>query len=456
VSDIAVGQARYTLVTSDQGPDGLTILDDALVTREADAADGTPRFAMVVNASNRERVVAWLRSRLPATGVSFADRTADTAMIAVQGPLAVATVCVLCGDDDAGRISGLGNYRATRAFVAGQPAAVSRTGYTGEDGVEVVVAAAVAEDVWQAIHDAGRPRGLAACGLGARDTLRLEAGMPLYGHELVAGSDPFAIGLGLAVNLDDPTGGPRRFPGRDALAHLRAAQPARVRVGLAFDSKRAAREGSPVVAGGRVVGTVTSGSVAPSLGHAVAMALVDRDVATAATPLEVLIRDVPQAARMVPLPFYRRPGPPRLTASAILLEIPAIGTTRGVLPMAELKFAKSHEWVRPEAGGLATVGISKYAVEALTDLVFMQLPPVGKKVKAGESLGEIESVKAVSDIYAPVSGEIVEVNAALPNQLDTLGADPYGAGWIVRIKPDDPTELAGLLDQAAYDALVKS
>ncbi len=124
--------------------------------------------------------------------------------------------------------------------------------------------------------------------------------------------------------------------------------------------------------------------------------------------------------------------------------------------MAEMKCAKSHEWVRPEAGGLATVGISKYAVEALTDLVFMQLPPVGRKVKAGESLGEIESVKAVSDIYAPISGEIVEVNAALPNQLDTLGADPYGAGWIVRIRPDDPAELAGLLDQTAYDAIVKS
>jgi len=281
VSDIAVGQARYTLVTSDEGPDGLTILDDALVTREADAADGTPRFAMVVNASNRDRVVAWLRSRLPAAGVAFADRTTDTAMIAVQGPLAVATVCVLCGDDDAGRISGLGNYRATRAFVAGQPAAVSRTGY----------------------------RGLKPCGLGARDTLRLEAGMPLYGHELTAASDPFAIGLGLAVNLDEPSGGPRRFPGREALARLKAAGPGRVRVGLAFDSKRAAREGSPVVASGREVGTVTSGSLAPSLGHAVAMALVDGDAAAAGTALDVLIRDTPQAATVVPLPFFKRPRP---------------------------------------------------------------------------------------------------------------------------------------------------
>ncbi len=122
---------------------------------------------------------------------------------------------------------------------------------------------------------------------------------------------------------------------------------------------------------------------------------------------------------------------------------------------ADLKFAKTHEWIRPEAGGLATVGISAYAVEALTDLVFMQLPQVGRKVKAGESIGEIESVKAVSDFYAPVSGEIVEVNASLPGALETLGQDPYGTGWLVRIRPENPAEMAALLDQAAYDAQVK-
>lgn len=123
---------------------------------------------------------------------------------------------------------------------------------------------------------------------------------------------------------------------------------------------------------------------------------------------------------------------------------------------ADLKFAKTHEWVRPEATGVATVGISSYAVEALTDLVFMQLPAVGKRVKAGESLGEIESVKAVSDVYAPVSGEVVEVNTALPGKLETLGQDPYGEGWLVRIKPDDPAEIDRLLDRAAYDKLVGS
>jgi len=123
---------------------------------------------------------------------------------------------------------------------------------------------------------------------------------------------------------------------------------------------------------------------------------------------------------------------------------------------AAMKFAKSHEWARPEDDGSVTVGISSYAVEALTDLVFMQLPEVGRRVKAGESLGEIESVKAVSDVYAPVSGEVVAVNTALPGSLETLGRDPYGAGWMVRLRPDDLAEMAALLDQPAYEAIVKS
>ncbi len=121
---------------------------------------------------------------------------------------------------------------------------------------------------------------------------------------------------------------------------------------------------------------------------------------------------------------------------------------------APRRYAPSHEWIRLEDDGIATVGISAYAVEALTDLVFMQLPEVGRHVKAGESFGEIESVKAVSDMYAPVSGDVVAVNTELPQRLETLGQDPYETGWIVRIKPDASADVEGLLDQAAYDALV--
>ena len=120
------------------------------------------------------------------------------------------------------------------------------------------------------------------------------------------------------------------------------------------------------------------------------------------------------------------------------------------------RYAKSHEWARLEDDGTVTVGISAYAVEALTDLVFMQLPEVGASVTAGESFGEIESVKAVSDLYAPVSGEVVAVNTELPGKLETLGDDPYGSGWVIKIKPADVGQLETLLDQAAYDALVGS
>jgi glycine cleavage system H protein len=120
----------------------------------------------------------------------------------------------------------------------------------------------------------------------------------------------------------------------------------------------------------------------------------------------------------------------------------------------QLLYAKTHEWVAVEpnssGGKTATVGISAFAVESLTDLVFMQLPEVGRRVKAGEPMGEIESVKAVSDLYGPVSGEIVEVNKDLPNKLETLSTDPYGAGWIAKIKIDDDSSLAGLMDYKAY------
>ncbi len=301
VAGIEVGRARYTLVTGDDGRGGVGILDDALVSRDADAVDGTPRMAMVVNASNRERVVEWLRRQLPQSGVALADRTAETAMIAVQGPLAVEIVRGLCPPEDAERIVRLGNYRATTARVAGAAAAVSRTGYTGEDGVEIVVPAADATAVWEAIHAAGGPRGLRACGLGARDTLRLEAGMPLYGHELREDSDPFAIGLGLAIDLDG-----RRFPGAEAFRAMRDRPADRVRVGLILDSKRSGREGDAVEAAERRVGTVTSGSFAPSLGRAVAMAMVDRAVSAVGTPLDVVVRDSRQPARVAPLPFHRR------------------------------------------------------------------------------------------------------------------------------------------------------
>ena len=246
----------------------------------------------------------------PTTDVVLTDHTRETAMIAVQGPLAVAIVTGLCLADDAARITALRNYHGTLATIANRPAAVSRTGYTGEDGVELVVTAADALAVWEAVLSAGSPLGLRACGLGARDTLRLEAGMPLYGHELLADSNPFAIGLGFAVNLNSIDCSPREFPGATALRRLQTQPAGNVRVGLLFAAKRAAREGAPVTRPGDAtaeVGRITSGSYCPTLGAAAAMALVDRDAAQPGTVLDVMIRDAACPARIEPLPFYRRP-----------------------------------------------------------------------------------------------------------------------------------------------------
>ncbi len=293
VADLQPGGVRYTLITDDNGGRGVRILDDALV-----ACEGDDRFALVVNGSNRDRVVAWLQSQLPSEGVTLDDHTRQTAMIAVQGPAAIAIVTSLASPADAERINALKNYRCCTATIAGHSAAVSRTGYTGEDGVELVVAAEDAVAVWEALlaaDAAARP-----CGLGARDTLRLEAGMPLYGHELIEDTNPFAIGLGRGVSLEG-----RSFPGSEALAAMQEPPAAKQRVGLVLSGKRPAREGSGVYASGGVepLGIVTSGSFAPSLGVPVAMAMVDSSLAEPGAELEVDIRGSRQRATVSPLPF---------------------------------------------------------------------------------------------------------------------------------------------------------
>jgi aminomethyltransferase len=188
-------------------------------------------------------------------------------------------------------------YYARPTLYCRNACVVSRTGYTGEDGLEVIVPNELAVTLAEELVG----RGAVPCGLGARDTLRLEAAMPLYGHELTEDIDPLSAGLGWAVKLNK---GP--FVGRDALQKL---TPTTARVGLELDGKRAAREGCPVLVGGETVGTVTSGSYAPGLGKSIALATVLLPHATAGTALAVDIRGTPTSARVVPLPFYRRPKP---------------------------------------------------------------------------------------------------------------------------------------------------
>jgi aminomethyltransferase len=276
-------QVRYGLVCNDKGG----IRDDILVYRWPYG------WAMVVNASNREKIVAWLAEHQGQRKVEVIDQTKTTAMIAVQGPRSVELCQNLLEADSAA----LAYYFATPTQFRGQPAVLSRTGYTGEDGVEIMVGLDQADELWEELVQ----RGGKPCGLGARDTLRLEAAMPLYGHELSEEIDPFQAGLAWAVKLDKGD-----FIGKAALEQRRQDASLRRRVGLELAGKRIAREGAALLKDGQEVGVVTSGTFAPTLQKALAMAYVDPAHTAVGTALQVDVRGKPEPAKVVKLPFYQR------------------------------------------------------------------------------------------------------------------------------------------------------
>jgi aminomethyltransferase len=278
------GQARYGLICNGGGG----IRDDVLVYRWPYG------WAMVVNASNREKIVAWLAEHKGNRNVEVSDRTRETCMIAVQGPRSL-EICKGLTAADAGQLA---YYHATPTTYQGNACVVSRTGYTGEDGLEIMIGAAHGVALWEdLVRRGGQP-----CGLGARDTLRLEAAMPLYGHELTEEIDPLQAGLNWAVKLDKGD-----FLGREAILRRREDATRPLRVGLELEGKRIAREGAAVMHDNQAIGRVSSGSFAPTLNRVLAMAYVHPAQASVGTTCSVDIRGKGEAARVVAIPFYRRP-----------------------------------------------------------------------------------------------------------------------------------------------------
>lgn len=277
------GQIRYGLVCNENGG----ILDDVLVYGWPDGR------AMVVNASNREKILAWIEHQQGSEPAAVQDQTRETCMIAVQGPKALE----VCRGLTPAAVEPLPYYYATRTTYRETACTISRTGYTGEDGFELIVRADQGRPLWEALLG----RGAKPCGLGARDTLRLEAAMPLYGHELNEEIDPFQAGLGWAVKLDKGD-----FVGREALLRRQQDKTRPQRAGLELEGKRIARDGAAVRCEGKPIGRVTSGTFAPTLSKAIAMAYLDPRHTTAGTACEVDVRGKPAPARVVPLPFYSR------------------------------------------------------------------------------------------------------------------------------------------------------
>ncbi|GGZ82646.1 MULTISPECIES: glycine cleavage system aminomethyltransferase GcvT [Streptomyces rochei group] len=298
IGSVKPGRARYTMICREDGG----ILDDLIVYRLGEAEAASSRYMVVANASNAQVVLDALTERAAGFDAEVRDDRDAYALLAVQGPESPAIVKSLTDAD----LDGLKYYAGLPGTVAGVPALIARTGYTGEDGFELFVKPEHAVELWQALTEAGEGAGLVPCGLSCRDTLRLEAGMPLYGHELTTELTPFDAGLGRVVKFEKEGD----FVGRAALteAASRAEQnPPRVLVGLVAEGRRVPRAGYRVVAGGEVIGEVTSGAPSPTLGKPIAMAYVDPAHAVPGTEgVGVDIRGSHEPYEVVALPFYKR------------------------------------------------------------------------------------------------------------------------------------------------------
>ncbi|MFI6289289.1 glycine cleavage system aminomethyltransferase GcvT [Streptomyces sp. NPDC051018] len=299
IGTVGAGRARYTMICREDGG----ILDDLIVYRLGTAE--TPEYLVVANAGNAQIVLDALTERADGFDAEVRDDRDAYALIAVQGPESPGIMKSVTDAD----LDGLKYYAGLPGTVAGVPALIARTGYTGEDGFELFVQPEHAEGLWRALTAAGEAAGLVPCGLACRDTLRLEAGMPLYGHELTTALTPFDAGLGRVVKFEK-TSNDGRFVGREALAtaakRAETAPPRRL-VGLIAEGRRVPRAGYEVVAGGEVIGEVTSGAPSPTLGRPIAIAYVDAAHAAPGTGgVGVDIRGTHEPYEVVALPFYRR------------------------------------------------------------------------------------------------------------------------------------------------------
>ena len=288
-SRLKMGQIQYSGLLTPEG----TFIDDMLVMRM-----GPNHFMLVVNAANAAKDYAWIAEQIKSAGdVAAVDTSSRYALIAIQGPASSEVLQPLTGVE----LADLKYYWFANGEVANARATISRTGYSGEDGFEIFVPPNMADRVWQALLEAGRPADVIPCGLGARDTLRLEAAMRLYGNDIDESTTMLEAGLGWAVGWKKSG-----FIGEDRLREQKEKGTNRKLVGFEMVDRGIARHGYPVVAGDRRVGIVTSGTHTPILKKAIGMAYVPTELAAPGTELNIDVRGRPSAARVVSLPFYKR------------------------------------------------------------------------------------------------------------------------------------------------------
>jgi len=416
VARIPEGAIRYSLICARDG----TVVDDVLVYRAAD------RVHVVINASGREVDDVWFREHASGFDVTIDNVSDRQTMLALQGPLSKPLLARICDTD----LDGLRYYHFMNGRLLGSiETLISRTGYSGEDGFELFFPLDKAVPVWEALVEAGGQ----PIGLGARDVCRTEAGMPLYGHEINREITPLEARLEFGMDLEQD------FIGCAALRAQRESGVPRSLVGLKVEGRRFPATDAAFAMAARTWATSPAGpSAPPSIAPSPWLWSAATWPATGSPSKSTCADGV-------------SPPPWRVCRStAGSARRRRLEDKHAMSRPDNARYTPTHEWVTLEGDSL-TLGISDFAVEHLGDIVFVDLPDVGTEVEKGRTILEIESVKAVAEVYSPVDGTITAVNETLADDPSSLAADCFGGGWLVKIEVKDAAALDALMDLAAYE-----
>ena len=426
---LAVDQALYSVMCDERG----IVIDDLVCYRLA-----AERFVWVVNVTKTDEDYQWVLRHARGMDVKVSNVSTDTALLALQGPESREALQRIARAD----LSTLKYYWLTQTSVhtrhAEVPCIISRTGYTGERGYEIMVARDLAPWVWDELLMVGRPLGIMPQGVAARESLRTEAGYLLNGNDMDAKTNPFEAGLGWVVRFS------KDFIGREALERIKAQGAARKLVGLEVQGRRTVRHGYAIYAKGEQVGYVTSGPLSPALsGSNFGLGYVRTEHARVGTELEVEIGDRLSRVRVVAPQFCERR----------VKQEPAVRT----LSPYDLCFTESHVWARNVEGGtdVVAVGLSDFGQRILGDVLCAELPKVGDRVTQGAAAAWLDSYRRSFEVLSPVSGEVVAVDESLSARPARINAYPYAHTGLLKIRVGTPRETQALLSFEDYAALTR-
>jgi aminomethyltransferase len=424
---LAVNQALYSAMCDERG----MILDDLVCYRLA-----PEHFVWVVNVTKTEDDYQWVLKHAHGMDVRVANISTDTALLALQGPESREALQRVTRAD----LSGLKYYWLAQTGIHTRhgevPCIISRTGYTGERGYEIMVARDLALSVWDELLMAGRPLGIMPHGVAARESLRTEAGYLLNGNDMDGQTNPVEAGLEWVVKPG------KEFIGREALARIKAQGAARRMVGLEVQGHQTIRHGYAIFSGGKPVGKVTSGPLSPELtGRNLGLGYVASAQAAAGTELEVAVGGRRFKARVVATPFCARR----------VKEEPAVTTHS---PYA-LRFSDSHVWAHRDAGDVVAIGLSDFAQRSLGDILSLELPKVGERVTKGKALAWGDSYRRQFDVVSPLAGEVVEINERLVRHPAHVNAYPYARAGLLKVRIEARREYEEMMPFDVYAERVR-